>query len=352
VFSVEAGTTYYVQGSTFFWGDSQLRMEIKAVSAPANDDFADATAIGSLPFSDRPVLSVASSEPGEPSTCVGANQKTVWYAFTPAETGSYVVERSGGPNPLAVYTGSSLTSLHEVACAGFSSAVFRADAGTTYYLQLAAGFFASSPIELSVRVAPPAMASFFYYPSDPSSFDTVSFYDMSWDVAQIASRLWGFGDGATATDCCPAHRYAADGEYAAKLAITTTDGRSASATQNVAVKTHDVAITKLSAPKTGHVGQSREITVGVQNTRYAETVELALLRSVPGGGFEHVGQVIKDVPARDQGRTTTFSIAYTVTPEDAVFGKVTFQAIATIVGARDANPADNRVIALPTKVAR
>jgi PKD repeat protein len=239
-----------------------------------------------------------------------------------------------------------------VACAGFSSAVFRADAGTTYYIQLAAGFFASSPIELSVRVAPPAMANFFYYPSDPSSLDTVQFHDISWDVAQIASRLWGFGDGATAADCCPSHRYAADGEYEAKLAITTTDGRSASATRNVAVKTHDVAITKLAVPNTARVGQSREITVGVQNTRYAETVEVALLRSVPGGGFEHVGQVTQAVPARAKGRATTFSLAYTFTPEDAVLGKVTFQAIATIVGARDANPADNTISAPPTKVAR
>lgn len=93
------------------------------------------------------------------------------------------------------------------------------------------------------------------------------------------------------------------------------------------------------------------LSVGVTNTRYAETVEVALMRSVAGGGFDQVGQVTQSVPVRAGGRTTTFSISYTFAPEDAELRKVTFQAVATIRGARDANAADNTVIALPTKVA-
>ena len=46
----------------------------------------------------------------------------------------------------------------------------------------------------------------------------------------------------------------------------------ASSTQTVAVKTHDVAITELTVPKTARVGQSRRLSVDVANTRYAETV--------------------------------------------------------------------------------
>ena len=353
VFHVQAGTTYYLQGSTMFLWGAQLSVNIKEVSAPVNDNFADATAFSSVPYTDHPVLTAASTEPGEPTACVGASQKTVWYAFTPSETNSYVVDRSHGFQPLAVHTGGSLDSLEEVACAGFSTPIFRGEAGTTYYLQLAGGGpFGGAAVDLSVRVAPPATASFFYYPSDPSSFDTVQFYDASHDIGHIASRLWGFGDGATATDCCPSHRYGTDGDYDAKLAITTSDGRSASTTQPISVKTHDVSIAKMSVPNSARVGQSRQLSVDIANTRYAETVEVALLRSVPGGGFEPVGQITQSVPVRSHGRMTTFAISYTFAPQDATLGKVTFQAVATILGARDANPSDNAIIALPTKVTR
>lgn len=352
VFRVQAGKTYLLQASTLYYGSGPLRVNVKEVYSPANDNFADASAIGSVPFADDPDLTAASAQPGEPTDCAGAGQQTVWYAFTPSESDSYAVDRSGGSGylPLAVYTGESLSSLKQVACASYSSAIFRADAGKTYYLQLANGSGFSGQVHLSVSTAPSATASFYHSPSDPSIFDTVQFYDYSWDPAGIASQAWTFGDGATAAGCCPTHRYGADDDYPAKLAITTTDGRTASAIQTVHVKTHDVAIAKLMVPQAARVGQSRQLTVGVTNTRYPETVQVALLRSVTGGNFEQVGQVTQTVPVRSGARTTTFSISYTFQPPDATLGKVTFQAVATIVGARDANPADNTITALPTKV--
>jgi PKD repeat protein len=353
IFHVQAGITYYLQGSPMFFLGGQLSVHIKEVTAPANDNFADATAFSSVPYSDHPLLTAASMEPAEPTACVGSSQRTVWYAFTPAETNSYVIDRSNGFEPLAVYTGRSLGSLQQVACAGYSTPIFRGEAGTTYYLQLAdGGPFSGASVDLSVAVAPPATASFFYYPSDPSSLDTVQFYDASYDIGHIASRLWGFGDGATTSDCCPSHRYGADGDYDAKLAITTGDGRSASTARPISVKTHDVSIVRMSVPNSARVGQSRQLSIDIANNRYAETAEVALLRSVPGGGFEPVGQITNSVPVRSHGRTTTFAISYTFAPQDATLGKVTFQAVATIVGARDANPADNAIIALPTKVTR
>jgi len=118
----------------------------------------------------------------------------------------------------------------------------------------------------------------------------------------------------------------------------------------VAVKTHDVAITQFKRPSSGKVGRTKTITVEINNSRYAETVQVAILRSVPGGGFEQVGQVTQGVPARSAKRSTSFSISYTFSEQDAALGKVTFQAVATIVSARDANPADNAVTAVPVKV--
>jgi hypothetical protein len=53
---------------------------------------------------------------------------------------------------------------------------------------------------------------------------------------------------------------------------------------------------------------------------------------------------------RGANRTSNFSFSYTFAPEDAVLGKVTFQAVAEIQGAHDAIPTDNTFISLATKV--
>jgi hypothetical protein len=46
--------------------------------------------------------------------------------------------------------------------------------------------------------------------------------------------------------------------------------------------------------------------------------------------------------------TISFAFSYTFTPGDAALGKVTFEAIATIAGPRDALSADNTAIASTT----
>jgi hypothetical protein len=78
-------------------------------------------------------------------------------------------------------------------------------------------------------------------------------------------------------------------------------------------------------------------------------VQVQLLKSVPGG-FELVGTLIQSLSPRAKNQTTPYSFNYTFTPDDGSVGKVTFKAVATIVGARDALPADNEAIATPTKV--
>jgi hypothetical protein len=50
-------------------------------------------------------------------------------------------------------------------------------------------------------------------------------------------------------------------------------------------------------------------------------------------------------------KTTSFTFSYKFTTDDALAGKVTFQAVAMIIGGpRDANPVDNAVIAPATVV--
>lgn len=359
-FKVQAGGTYYLQAGSIFTGGGSLHVNLQVVSPPPNDDFANAKVITALPFDEDVDATAATAESGEPfdSGCGAAPPSaTVWYAFTSSIGESVTTSTGGFFSNLRVYTGSSLSSLTEVTCNnGGAPHTFRANANTTYFFQI----FPTNPLgggrlSFHLQVAPPPVASFTFFPGDPSVFDTVQFIDQSFDpgnTGMIPSQEWDFGDGATATGCCPIHRYAVDGDYAVQLTVTTVDGRTASTSQVVQVRTHDVAITKFTVPQAASAGQTRQITVGVNNNRYPETVQVQLFKSVAGGGFQEIGNLTQSVPVRGANRTTPFSFNYTFTSDDAAIGKVTFKAVANLVSARDALPADNEAIASPTKVSR
>jgi PKD domain len=358
-FTVEAGKTYYLQvGGFYSYSTGTLNLSVEAIPPPRNDDFANAASVSSIPYSNNPDLSGATLQPNEPMpSCGYSPQSTVWYAFTPTSSGSYIVGTSTASfyPELAVYTGSGLPTLSEVGCRFNGPVVFKATGGTTYYVQLSNALGSGSGIAFFVDVAPNPTSSFFFSPSDPSTFDTVQFYDQSADPGQVglSSEVWDYGDGTTATNpgCCPTHHFATDGTFHVTLTVTTTDGRTASTSQDVVVKTHDVTIAKVLVPQTASVGQTRTVTVGLTDSRYPETVQVQLLKSVTGGGWQQVGALTQYVPVRGGNRTTNFNFNYTFAPEDAVLGKVSFQAVVTVQGARDAIPTDNTFISTPTRVA-
>ena len=351
-FNVDGGKTYYIQAGSSYWSSGTMSISVELIPPPANDDFTNATTISSVPFSNSVDTTAATVEANEPTPSCGYGQSagTVWYAFTPSVSGSYSASTpwSGFSAQVAAYTGSGLGNLIQIGCRGFGQLLtFHADAGTTYYLQAGGIYGARGPLTFTIDVAPNPVVSLYYYPGDPSIFDTVQFSDASYDPAGvgISSEAWSFGDGATATGCCPTHRYAADGDYTLKLTVTTGDGRTASKTQTVHVQTHDVAITKFMVPQSASAGQTRSISVGISDTRYPETVQVQLFKN-----DSYVGTLTQQVPVRSGGRTTTFGFNYTFTNDDAALGKVTFRAVASIVGARDAQPSDNTGVALPTSV--
>jgi PKD repeat protein len=236
-------------------------------------------------------------------------------------------------------------------------------AGGTYTVQHTVtttdGRTASTSQTVNVGVAPPPSVSLYFFPYDPSVFDTVYFYDSSWDPAGIGinSYTWDLGDGTTATGSYVEHKYAADGDYTVQHTVTTTDGRTASASQRVSVRTRDVAITQFSAPQAAKAGQTRSLSIGVASKRNEEYVRVEVFKSVVYG-YELVGTTYQTVPVRSGNRTTEFSINYTFTSADASLGKVTFKAVATIgvnspwgfSELRDVLPADNEAISSPTKV--
>ena len=108
----------------------------------ANDFFADASVVSSLPFSDSGSTLDATTESGEPQPCWGIGS-TVWYRFTPASDVAVQAQTAGSDfdTVLAVYTGASLATLSLVGCDDdggpdlTSVLTFQAQAGVTYYIQ-------------------------------------------------------------------------------------------------------------------------------------------------------------------------------------------------------------------------
>jgi PKD domain-containing protein len=355
----DAGVTYHIQIRSF---GSLVRLNARLVAPPSNDDFENATVIdpGSLPFNNTQSALAATRQTGEPTpscSAFGPAGNSWWYSFTPSSSGSYTISASGPAPTVALYTGSTLGGLSEQNCrfGNGTPFTFAATAGTTYHLRVD-DFYGGQfgPVSLAVRTAPDPVAEFFFSPGDPSQFDTVSFFDASHDPGgnSIGSRTWDFGDGSVVTnpDQTPTHRFRTDGDYAVKLTATTGDGRTATRTQTIRVRTHDVAITAFAVPTSARPDRSKSISVAISNARYPERVTVQLLKSIPGNGFEEVGTLTQSVPARSKSRTTDFPFSYTFTQDDAAAGRVTFQAIAMIADARDALPGDNTVIALPTTV--
>ena len=159
----EGGRTYYFQvgGAPYGRSSGNLAFHLETGAAPANDDFANATAVTALPFTDTVDTLTASAEPGEPApSCIyGATlRQTIWYRYTPASDG-YVRADTGETYRydlvVAAYEGSSLSDLTEVACAQpYSPANYTAFpiiAGRTYYVLVGSQSYSG----LSGDVAPP-----------------------------------------------------------------------------------------------------------------------------------------------------------------------------------------------------
>ncbi len=363
-FTAQAGQTYYIQAGFIFCGyppcGGLLQLNLQEIVPPLNDNFVNAEDITGLPFSGSVNNTGATTESGEQFFC-SFSPRTVWYKFMPPTSGFFTVDMFGSSffdTVLTVYqaVGPGLGGLSFVNCTSFGgSLTLHLVGGTTYYFQAGDAFTGGGDLHLNLQEIPPPqpVASFGFSPGDPTVFDTVQFFDFSFDPGGvgIASQDWSLGDGTTATGCCPTHRYAADGDYTVQLTVTTFDGRTASTSQTVMVRTHDVAITKFLAPTSASAGQTRQISVGVRNSRYPETVRVDFYKSTPiGWGF--IGSSEQFVPVRPSNRTTQFTVNYTFTGDDAAIGKVNFRAVANLLTARDALPTDNEAISMPTKVTR
>lgn len=353
--TASAGVTYYLRVTGSEW-QGTVRFTADTVARPANDDFAAAEPIDALPFLGRTTVAAATFQTGEPrGTCdYNYGSPSVWYSYTPTETGAFVLDGDSWGSDTAVaaaYTGTSLADLTEVVCTGYRT-VFRAEAGQTLYLQFNAPSAGAEEVVLGLRAAAPLEPDLRVSPEAPSMFDDVRFDDYSNDPEGYGTSIeeLDFGDG-TVVHPQPSyvyHRYAADGDYSVRLVTRSLGGRTATITEVVSIRTHDVAVTGFAAPATARVGVTKPLTVDVANSRYAENVTVTLYRG-DGSGYTPVGTLTKAVPARPN-RTVRFSFSYTFTAADLAEGDVVFKAVAEPVDVREALPANNTVIAPATLV--
>ena len=335
-------------------------IQVDFAAAPANDDFADATAIGSLPFDADVNLSSASFQPGEPGpSCYGTQVTTVWYGYT-ATDASTTFNFDPGYRQVAVaaYTGTSLAGLTQIGCASaWSSPVFtiKPAAGTTVWIQVAISDYESfRQVGLHGSTTPAPIVDFFPGVADPSIFTDIPFYDATNDPGGSTHTVtWTFGDGSASTDQYPSHRYARDGAYDVTLVAVTADGRTGSATKTISVRTHDVEIVAFDVPASARSGQTKTITVGLGDRRYREVGSIQLLAIRPGGSWEVIDQRSGvSIPVTHGAKTTDIEFRYRFTTADAAAGKVSFRVLLTVDGVNDVAPGDNEIIAPPTFVKR
>jgi hypothetical protein len=190
-FEATAGTTYWiaVDGRDGAQGSFNLRFN----GEPVNDDFADATTVGATtPQNVFSTTRLASRETEEPDHAGDPGGHSIWFEWTPTASEpvriSTCTNSSGIDAVLAVYTGSQLDSLTEVAandeadrsltsggCIGADSAVsLNAVAGTTYRIAVDGANGTSGRFNLRIdgRPANDAFGSARYLGSTLPAFDS------------------------------------------------------------------------------------------------------------------------------------------------------------------------------------
>jgi PKD repeat protein len=208
----------------------------------------------------------------------------------------------------------------------------------------------STSQSITTTATPPPTAMFVSQPSDPTIHDTVQFSDISWDPAGLGITAWDWdlGDGSTADTSSVGHRYDADGDYTVSLTVETPDGRTSTTSQEVQVRTHDVAITDVTSPSSAKADRTKTVTIELVSRRRTEAVTVQLLRSTTAG-YDVVDQRSVTMHRGVRQRVT---FDYRFTGDDARLGWVSFKSIVNIDGLRDALPGDNEAISPPVKVVR
>ena len=106
-FPVTRNITYLIQVGSVEFTAGTLAIDLFLGTPPVNDNRANALSVSPLPYTNAQDTTVATEELGEPLLCSGVLiGRTVWYRFTPGQTGNATITTSGSDfdTVLAIYT--------------------------------------------------------------------------------------------------------------------------------------------------------------------------------------------------------------------------------------------------------
>ena len=153
---VTAGLTYKIAVASDSSWSGPFTLEIEVFDPPANDDFNAAAVITG--DTTTGTTRGASKEPGEPEHFEDGGDVSVWYSWTPSETGTASLNACDYEDDyvagIAVYTGDALNSLTKVDD-GYCRSTFEAAAGTTYRIAVLGYSSYSGAFTLSARIIHP-----------------------------------------------------------------------------------------------------------------------------------------------------------------------------------------------------
>lgn len=123
-------------------------------AAPANDNFASAITLNGDPANASGTTNQATRQAGEPTHGDSDALATVWFKWTPSQTGKVLVDtcdyEDGWVEALGVYTGSAVNALTKVQT-GYCRLIFNATSGTTYSIAAVSYTDWSGPFDLVVK---------------------------------------------------------------------------------------------------------------------------------------------------------------------------------------------------------
>jgi subtilisin family serine protease len=168
IFEAIAGTTYRIAVDGYFGEEGNISLSLLGTPPLTNDDFTDRTPISGVNHTIRSSNFGATVEGLEPYHCDNYGGASVWWSWTAPEHMPVTISTAGSSfdTILAIYIGSTLGSLAEVACnddritpVRQSEVSFNAVGGTTYQVAVEGfgdGFAVDvGNIVLSLLTSPP-----------------------------------------------------------------------------------------------------------------------------------------------------------------------------------------------------
>ena len=154
-FDVASGQTIYVQVSDDPGFGGPVTLHVKLQAPPANDAFGHATLVGSLPSTSSSDTTSATLQASEPTpSCDSGISGSVWWRYN-ATASRHLLAYLDGGQTLAVYRGTSLSGLTELACSSYGGNLnFDVASGQTIYVQVSDDPGFGGPVTLHVKLQP------------------------------------------------------------------------------------------------------------------------------------------------------------------------------------------------------